>query len=144
MLLLAEIDWTSLLGDGPGLPVLMLITVGGVIGLAAIIAPQWRKARESTNDAHLKLRMIERGFTAEEIVSVVNAGASRGRGGTAKLLGLSVLLPERPRTSGGAACDSRTDPRTMSATGPRVWDLRGRIDGRVPAKRRERPCRSGR
>lgn len=48
---------------------------GGVLSLiVATIAENWRKSRVAENNAELKQAMIERGFRAEEIVKVLNAG----------------------------------------------------------------------
>ena len=69
MSLLANVDWNSIL-QPPGLPVMMVILVMGVVGLAAILAPQLRKAAE----LRLKGQMVLRCFTADEISSVLDAG----------------------------------------------------------------------
>jgi hypothetical protein len=84
-LLLGEIDWNSLFAD-PGLLVVVAvwIIVGGVV-LGAIIAVQWRKVEQTRAEARLKERMVERGFTADEIVKVTDAGA--GHGGARKAAG---------------------------------------------------------
>jgi hypothetical protein len=78
-MLLAEIDWNSLFAD-PDLVVVFAVwaVVGGVV-LGAIIAVQWRKVRQAEHEARLKERMVERGFTADEIIGVVNARASDKR-----------------------------------------------------------------
>ncbi len=68
-MLLAQIDWNKLLETPFALPMLMVFGVGGFIALTSIIAVQWRK----TNEVRLKEKMIDRGFTAEEIASVINA-----------------------------------------------------------------------
>lgn len=48
---------------------------GGVLALiVATLADNWRKARASERNAELKQAMIERGFRADEIVKVLNAG----------------------------------------------------------------------
>ena len=77
--LLAEIDWNTLLGDRELLTVVVVWAIVGIVVLGIIIAIQWRKVQQSKRDADLKERMIERGFTADEIVSVINAGTSRGK-----------------------------------------------------------------
>ena len=50
-----------------GLPVLW--------GIISSVAAEWRKARVAEQAAVLKKDMIERGFTAGEIVRVIEAGA---------------------------------------------------------------------
>jgi hypothetical protein len=48
---------------------------GGVLALiVATIAEYWRKSRASERTAELKQSMIDRGFRADEIVKVLNAG----------------------------------------------------------------------
>lgn len=48
---------------------------GGVLALiVATIAEAWRKGRAGERNAELKQAMIERGFRADEIVKVLNAG----------------------------------------------------------------------
>ncbi len=81
LLLLAEagIDWNALLSKPDMLPLLIVTGFAGIIGLVAIIVPQWRKAKQAGDEARLKERMIERGFTADEIVSVINAGLGNHR-----------------------------------------------------------------
>ncbi len=77
--LLAQIDWNTLLKEPDVLPLLVLVPTFGIVGLAAIVAPQWRKAQQANAEARLKERMIERGFTADEIISVIDSGAGRKR-----------------------------------------------------------------
>ncbi len=67
--LLADIDWNALF-EMPN-PVFFC---GAVVAVAAIIAPQWRKATQSRNETRMKERMIERGFSADEIERVTRAG----------------------------------------------------------------------
>ena len=43
------------------------------------IATNWRKARVAEQNAVLKRDMIEKGFTADEIVRVIAAGTGDGR-----------------------------------------------------------------
>ena len=92
---LAEVDWNSLLLDEPYLlaVVAVWVLVAGVV-LGAIIAVQWRKVQQAKYEAGLKEQMLERGFTADEIISVINAGASRGRVG--KLAGRVTETPNVP------------------------------------------------
>jgi hypothetical protein len=48
---------------------------GGVLALiVAVIADNWRKVRTAERTAELKQSMVERGFRADEIVRVLNAG----------------------------------------------------------------------
>ena len=78
-LLLPEVDWDPLIHEPDLLPIILVTGFAGIIVLAAIIAPQWRKAQQASNEARLKERMIERGFTADEIRTVISAGAQGKR-----------------------------------------------------------------
>jgi hypothetical protein len=63
-----------------GLVAVILIFGGGVLwGIIATIAETWRKTRVAEQNAVLKKSMIDRGFSADEIVRVMNANGS-GRG----------------------------------------------------------------
>jgi hypothetical protein len=47
-------------------------------GIAHCIASEWRKVRIAEQNAVLKRDMIERGFTADDIVQVLAAGSGAG------------------------------------------------------------------
>ena len=68
---LASFDWGELLE----MPTLIFL-VGGVIAVTAIVATQWRQAQKTSDNARLKEQMIQRGFSADEIERVINAGPS--------------------------------------------------------------------
>ncbi len=76
---LAEIDWNSLLDQPDLLAPVAVLTVTGVVVLGVVIAVQWRKVQQAKAATSLKEQMIERGYTADEIVSVINAGEGHGR-----------------------------------------------------------------
>jgi hypothetical protein len=79
--LLADIDWNTLLQARDTLVFLVIPATLVVIILGVVIAVQWRKVQQAKYDAELKLRMIEHGFTADQIKTVLStsAGGSRGR-----------------------------------------------------------------
>lgn len=77
--LASGIDWNSLLHQDPGLPFLVVFGIAGIVATTAIVAVQWRKAQQVTGEARLKELMIQRGFNAEEIKSVINAGLGQKR-----------------------------------------------------------------
>ena len=56
--------------DGP--PLLHFIATGIVI-IAVVVAVQWRRVRIGEAEASLKMRMIERGYTPEQIGQVLRA-----------------------------------------------------------------------
>ena len=55
----------------PQLPIIM----GCLIPIAAIIGHFWYKAQKVRSDKDLKLSMLKRGMSAEEIERVISAGA---------------------------------------------------------------------
>ena len=78
-LLLAQIDWNALLQKPDTFPMLLGFGTTAIVILGVTIAIQWRKVQQAKNDAILKQQMIERGFPADEIVSVINAGAGHDK-----------------------------------------------------------------
>ena len=48
----------------------LLVALGGIIG------PQWRKVHRNSEAARLIRQMVDRGFSADEIERVLNAGMS--------------------------------------------------------------------
>ena len=86
LMLLAEIDWNSLLRNDdfimPVLLTVLIVTIGAIIG-AAIVVPQWRRARQDRDEAGLKAQMIQRGFSAAEIERVLRTGVGQDRVGRA-------------------------------------------------------------
>lgn len=66
---MAVFDWSRLLR----MPTLVFV-VGGVIAVFAIVLPQWRRVREVEAASRLKQKMIDRGFSADEIERVLKAG----------------------------------------------------------------------
>lgn len=69
--MLAEIDWNALF-EMPN-PVFLC---AGIVAVVATIAPQWSKVTRSRNEARLKEKMIERGYSADEIERVTRAGVN--------------------------------------------------------------------
>ena len=71
---LAEIDWNTLLQrSSEEFPLLVFFALMALIAITAIIAVQWRK----THEVRLKMRMIERGFSPDDIVRILNARPGR-------------------------------------------------------------------
>jgi hypothetical protein len=83
--LLAEIDWNEFVQSGD-FPVIVFVAIAGLVAITAIIAVQWRK----TQELRLKEKMVERGFTADEIARVVGARS----GNKPKLESGSPCCPE--------------------------------------------------
>ena len=70
--ILAEIDWQPLLVGGDGPPLLLMMAMGILI-IAVVVAVQWRRVRIGEAEASLKMRMIERGYSPEQIGHVLQA-----------------------------------------------------------------------
>lgn len=64
----ATIDW----GDLVTMPEIIFV-IGGIIAVAAIVAPQVRRMRRASEEARLKEQMIQQGFSASEIERVIRA-----------------------------------------------------------------------
>lgn len=69
----STIDWNRFL-NGEIFPLILFLSVGGLVVVIAIVARQWRQVRVAESEAGLKMRMIERGFSAEQIDQVLRAG----------------------------------------------------------------------
>jgi hypothetical protein len=98
--LIAGIDWNTLLQRPDAFEMLIGLGATTIIILGVTVAIQWRKAQQARYSAELKERMIERGFTAEEIERVINAGADRRWFGRKASRSGERCLPgrrERPR-----------------------------------------------
>jgi hypothetical protein len=67
-------------GELIGLLVVLVPVVGGLLcGMVAIIAGNWRKIRRAEMEAALKQDMLNRGMSAEEIKTVLEAGSRSSR-----------------------------------------------------------------
>lgn len=70
---LARVNVDQLL-SGPIVPLTLLLTFGSVICLVSIVARQWRRVRLGEAEVSLKGRMVERGYSADEIERVCQIG----------------------------------------------------------------------
>jgi hypothetical protein len=79
--------------DIPGMLVIIFLFGGGVItSVVALIARNWRQARESEHLAALKQAMIERGMSAEDIERVVRAAPEAAPAGDSKAHDKTLLV----------------------------------------------------
>ncbi len=69
---LAKINWQPILEGGDG-PPLLVIAFSGVIVLAIVAVIQWRRVRIAEADASVKMRMVDRGYSAEQIDRVLQS-----------------------------------------------------------------------
>jgi len=101
--LIAEIDWNTLLQQPDALGMLIGLGSMTVTILGVTIAVQWRKVQQAKYNAELKERMIERGFTAEEIERVINVGADQRRVGKRAAQLVERCVPGRREEPGREA-----------------------------------------
>lgn len=76
--MLAQVDFNALFTH----EYFVVAFAWGVIGLVAvtgIVARQWRRVRVAEAEAGLKARMIDRGYSADEIERVLQAGLEAGK-----------------------------------------------------------------
>ncbi|MCH7591411.1 MAG: hypothetical protein IH989_01345 [Planctomycetes bacterium] len=66
---LAAWDWSQLFK----MPTLAYVACG-ITAIFAIALPHWRRVREVEASSRLKQKMIDRGYSAEEIERVLKAG----------------------------------------------------------------------
>jgi len=85
--LVATIDWDSVLQQPDVVPLMLGFGTAAIVILGVTIAVQWRKAQQTKYNAQLKERMIERGFTAEEIATVISATPEGRRHGQQTAIG---------------------------------------------------------
>ena len=77
MFSLANIDWQPILeGDGP--PVLVF-GIAGIVIVAVVAMIQWRRVRIGEAEASVKMRMIERGYSPDQIEQVLRAQVDKSR-----------------------------------------------------------------
>lgn len=80
---LARVNVDQLL-SGPVVPLTLFLTFGSVVCVISIVARQWRRVRLGEAEVSLKGRMVERGYSADEIERVCQ-------------IGIQSAPPERPR-----------------------------------------------
>jgi len=72
-LLAGGIDWDRFV-NGDVFPVMAVWTVIAIMIVIWVVVVQWRRVRIAEADVGLKLRMLERGYSADEIAKVLQAG----------------------------------------------------------------------
>ena len=79
MHLLAGMRWDILFEEPAVYP---FLSITGLVLIVLIVAPQFRRAYQTRVEARLKERMLERGFSADEIERVVWARSDDGAAAT--------------------------------------------------------------
>lgn len=72
------VDWNRFL-NGDVFPLILFLSIAGLVLVMTIVALQWKQVRVAESEAGLKLRMIERGFSADQIDQVLRAGLVAGK-----------------------------------------------------------------
>jgi hypothetical protein len=90
----SDIDWQAIFNPG-----VMVFLIGGLIAIVAIVSTVWLKVVAERERAQLKADMIERGFSVDDIVRVVEAGNEN-----APAAGRS----KSPKPGAGASRDAET------------------------------------
>ncbi len=80
MVTLAKIDWQPILEGRDG-PPLLVIMATGLFVVAVVGMIQWRRVRIAEAEAALKMRMIERGYSPEQIAQVLQTKMHKARRG---------------------------------------------------------------
>ena len=69
------------LADHPDLAGMIVAVLAAIVVLGSVIAIQWRRVRIGEAEASIKLRMVDKGYSAEEIEGVLGAKLTkRGNG----------------------------------------------------------------
>jgi len=64
------------LSSDPGVTLGVILGALGILGLTIMnVAKEWRKVRQAEEMAALKATLVERGMSADEIATVVEAGS---------------------------------------------------------------------
>ena len=69
----SAVDWNQFV-NGDIFALVLCLSIGGPVSVIAIVARHWKQVRVAESEAGLKMRMIERGFSAEQIDPVLRAG----------------------------------------------------------------------
>ena len=77
---LARIDWQPILEGNDGPPLLVIIATGLFV-VAVVGMIQWRRVRIAEAEASLKMRMVERGYSPEQIGQVLQTKMDKARRG---------------------------------------------------------------
>lgn len=78
MISLASVDWQPILQGSDGPPLLVILASGLVI-VAVVALIQWRRVRVAEAEAGVKMRMIEHGYSPDQIDQVLRAKVERSR-----------------------------------------------------------------
>ena len=70
-------DWPDFI-TSETLPVMLFCILLALVAVVAIVALHWKRVRIAETEAGLKLKMLERGYSADEIAKVLQAGIATG------------------------------------------------------------------
>ncbi len=75
---LGVVDWNKFL-NSDNFSLVLCLSIGGLVTVIAIVARHWKQVRVAESEAGLKMRMIDRGFSAEQIDQTLRAGLVAGQ-----------------------------------------------------------------
>ncbi len=75
---IAPLSWQGFI-DGDTFPLIVSLVVAAFVLIVSVLAIQWRRARVSETEGAIKMRMIEKGYSADEIERVVRSASPRLR-----------------------------------------------------------------
>jgi hypothetical protein len=78
---IAQFDWNALIQQEDGILVMVLAMCATIliISVTAVIAIEWRRIQVAKINARLKELMIQRGYSVEEISTVIGARGPKPR-----------------------------------------------------------------
>lgn len=74
----APLSWQGFV-DGDMFPLIVFLVVGAFVLIVSVLAVQWRRVRVAETEGAIKMRMIEKGYSADEIERVVRSALPRKR-----------------------------------------------------------------
>jgi len=72
----APLSWQGFV-DGDMFPLVVFLIVAALTLVVSVLAIQWRRVRVAETEGAIKMRMIEKGYSAEEIERVVRTTPPR-------------------------------------------------------------------
>ena len=74
----APLSWQSFI-DGDMFPLIVSLVGVAFVLIVSVLAIQWRRVRVTETEGAIKMRMIEKGYAADEIERVVQSSPPRKR-----------------------------------------------------------------
>jgi len=68
----SPLSWQGFI-DGDMFPLIVFLVVGATVLVVGVLAIQWRRVRVAETEGAIKMRMIEKGYSTDEIERVVQS-----------------------------------------------------------------------